>query len=365
MLRYLGMKRPSFTQCIVIDNGQYIWIKASMAAQSMQSSLEDRLPTSAKAATPFDKISLLKKNQYKLKIEGRSAEHKKIYEKEVETDRFGNLQMKIPAYSNGSNIERIQFFETSLLDGFELLVDNAIPYKMKFPLKIIITDFDKTLVETKYSTPKEMYLSLSKPLNYFPTIEASLEMLKKYIADDFQPFVLSASPHFYEKPIRDWLYRQKIYTSNIFLKDYRDALSWTLGELSPKDIKTQGFYKLDALVDILESSTLPDELVLMGDGFESDSLVYLALRSILIEKRDPWQVWNHLKSHHAFKLTTRQSFIFLQRLSKLSHQAKQKENMKLEIHIRCRENSFEEIKNRPLDPTFFEDQKKKINFYIA
>lgn len=357
------MKRPYFTQCIVIDNGEHIWIKASIAFEEKVDVVDDQVSTFQ--TTPFDKISLLKKNISSLRIQGRNGSHKKIFEKDIETDPFGNLFLKIPSYNQHSRITRLQFFETSLLPGCHLLIDSIIPYKLKHPLKIVISDFDKTLVDTKYSTPKEMYLSLNRPLSYFPTIDNSLLMLRNYLKDEFQPFILSASPHFYEKPIRDWLYQNHIYTSNIFLKDYRDVFSWWSGELTPKDIKKQGFYKLDSLVDILEFSSWPSELVLMGDGFESDITVYLALRSIIIEKRDPWQVWNSIKKHDAFKLSTKQSFVFLQRLNKISNTAKTKKNMKLSIHIRCKKESYEEIRKKVLYPHFFEEQKKHINFYIA
>lgn len=359
------MKRPYFTQCIVIDNGEQIWIKASVGVQYQHYELEDRLAYGPDVSTPFDRIGLLKKNHYGLKIEGRDGLHHKIFEKSVETDQFGNIQINIPSFNKQSRITHLQFFETSMVEGIELLMESIIPYKLKHPLKIIISDFDKTLVDTKYSTPREMYHSLSKPLSFFPTVNKSLNMLHHYIQQGFQPFILSASPHFYEKPIRDWLYQNNIFTSNIFLKDYRDVLSWTSGELSPKDIKKQGFYKLDALVDILECSTMPEEIILMGDGFESDITIYLALRSILVEKRDPWQVWNYLRKHKAFKLSTKQNFTFLQRLNKLSSLARKKASVKMAINIRCRQENFEKIKQTTLEPHFFEKQKQFVNFYIA
>lgn len=366
MLEFPSMKRPYFTQCIAVDNGDYIWIKASMGVEEPNITMEERLGSDANPASPFQRIGLFKNQRFTIKIQGRDGNHTKIYDKDVETDRLGNMMIKIPSFHQSSRIVRLQFFESSMLDGFQLLIDSIIPFKIKHPIKIVISDFDKTLVDTRYSTPREMYHSLSKPLSYFPTVSGSLDKIREYLSEGFQPFILSASPHFYEKPIRDWLYHEKIFTSNIFLKDYRDLLSWSFGELSPKDIKKQGFYKLDALVDILEFSTLPDELVLMGDGFEADTVIYLALRSILVEQRDPWQVWNHIRKHESFKLTIKQNFTFLQRLNKLASAAKKKDRIKLTINIRC---SSEDMRNlilkTPLSPDFFESQKQYVNFYIA
>lgn len=360
------MKRPYFTQCIAVDNGEYIWIKASMGINDPDATMEEKLGSSPSPTRPMQRIGLFKKQRFTIKIQGRDGNHTKIYDKDVETDRLGNMMIKIPSFHQQSRITRLQFFECSMLEGFQLLIDSIIPFKLKHPIKIIISDFDKTLVDTRYSTPREMYHSLSKPLNYFPTIEGSLEKVRSYMNEGFQPFILSASPHFYEKPIRDWLYHQKVFTSNIFLKDYRDVLSWASGELSPKDIKKQGFYKLDALVDILEFSSLPDELVLMGDGFEADISIYLALRSILVEKRDPWQVWNHIRKLESFKLTIKQNFTFLQRLNKLASVAKKKDHIKMTIYIRCNSQAMlENIQKTSIEPEFFEAQKQFVNFYIA
>ena len=62
---------------------------------------------------------------------------------------------------------------------------------------------------------------------------------------------------------------------------------------------------------------LPDELVLMGDGFESDPLIYMIFVSILKGHSDPWFIWNSLKEHKALKFNNNQNSKFLIKLYNL------------------------------------------------
>ena len=39
----------------------------------------------------------------------------------------------------------------------------------------------------------------------------------------------------------------------------------------------------------------------MGDGFESDTMIYLTLYSILNRERKPWEVWNELRNTDEMK----------------------------------------------------------------
>ena len=83
---------------------------------------------------------------------------------------------------------------------------------------IIISDFDKTLVDTKYKTTVELYHSLTSPLKKFPTVESTLEQFAPLIEKKSPIFILSASPHFYENAIRSWLKEKKLKTRVYFLK---------------------------------------------------------------------------------------------------------------------------------------------------
>ena len=155
---------------------------------------------------------------------------------------------------------------------------------------------------------------MTKPLKAFPDVKKSIELLKSFIKKGYHPFILSASPHFYENAIRDWLYQNKIFTAGIFLKDVRQVFSLWDGDLSPKDITHQGLYKLNQLLDIINMTDIPDELVLMGDNFESDPVIYLAFSQMLQNKEDPWVIWKNLKAHKDFNLSKKQDAKFLSKI---------------------------------------------------
>jgi len=259
----------------------------------------------------------------------------------------------------------LKLYETSQKAGIECYVGSFIPENIDFKTqRIIVSDFDKTLVDTRYSTLREVYKSMSSPIDSFPSIKTSIDILTNRINEDYLPFILSASPHFYEKPIRDWLYANKIFTNRIFLKDYRDAFSFFKGELAMKDLKAQGFYKLNSLVEIFLLTGAPKQIILMGDGFEADSIIYLTLRSIITEKMDPLDVWEKVREIDAFKLTSKQNALFLNKLYRLqalfkSHKAY------MSIYIRSPKNQMEQIKSRTLPCDFLEKQKGIINFFEA
>ena len=217
-------------------------------------------------------------------------------------------------------------------------------------------------MDTKYSTPQEVYESLRHPIDYFPTITSSVNLLKNYIRKDFQPFILSASPHFYENAILNWLYQNNIYTAYIFLKDYRRIFSLLDRLLTTKDVKAQGFYKLDSLVSILLMTGIPDQLVLMGDGFESDPLIYLVLSSLLEEQRGPWNIWNEVKKLKAFRMNRRQDSLFLNKVYELQNEIKRK-NVKpqITIHIRLPRP----IEKKKITLPFLKEQESSIHYYTG
>src|SRR5690606_22733201 len=267
--------------------------------------IKDIVPT-----RPIQSLGLLSSDEFRLKVIGLSSDDKETTIRSFDSDSFGNFNFKI-AQPEDQEVVKLKLFETRSHPGLELLIGSFIPTKIKKPKKILVTDFDKTLVDTRYSSLKELYLSLRNPIHYFPPVESSIELVSNYIKEDFQPFVVSASPHFYENAIRDWLYKRQIFTSNIFLKDYRSIFSFFEGDLTRKDLKSQGFYKLNNIVNILLMTGIPDELVLIGDGFESDTLIYLTLAAVMVERYDPWTLWNNVKREESFRLTNQQHFRFL------------------------------------------------------
>jgi hypothetical protein len=358
------MKRPYLVNFSAISSQNLISIRSSIT-DSYTPLIEKRFRKKNNATTPIQSIGLISSDIYRIKIIGFNQEQEEIYNKEYDSDSFGNFDIKIPRFIVEHEIRKLQIFEVSYHDGLQLLLGSFIPYTINDNRKIIISDFDKTLVDTKYSSPREMYYSLNRPLNYFPTVDKSLSILKNHLKESYQPFILSASPHFYENAIRDWLYQNKIYAGNIFLKDYRNFFSFTQGILSAKDLKEQGFYKLNQLVNVLSMTRMPNELILMGDSFESDEFVYLVLASILLRKSDPWQIWKEIKNDKRFNFTTKQDFQFLTKFYQLGELSKSEDNLKIKIYIRCKENNLESSKERSYEYPILNNLKNLVEYYVA
>lgn len=356
------MKRPHLVHFLAIITDDSINIKASITLKEnvMAQNLDIDIPT---PKFPIQALRLLNAYQFTLKIVGVSKDLKEIYKKSYESDSFGNFNFKIPLTEDRKNIEILQLYETKKKPGLELHLGTYIPNRIFSPKKIIICDFDKTLVDTKYSTTKEVYRSLTRSLEENPTVMSSVEILQRHIRIGHHPFILSASPHFYEDSIRDWLYKNNIFSAGIFLKDYRHFFSFLDGELTTKDLKLQGLYKLNHLLDILLMTGIPDELVLMGDNFESDPAIYLMLSKILMEDIDPWVIWNEVKEQDIFQLKKKQNSQFLNKIYQLDNllirKKKEKNNQKkivIKIYIRKRFPT-----DQLMAPQNFEKQKKLLN----
>jgi hypothetical protein len=359
------MKRPYLVNFLAIQTEEHIAIKTSISLGENKTFATEQ-NNIFNPSSPLKNLSLLTSTEFSLKIVGINDKHEEVFSKNYDSDTYGNFDFRFPASIEGNNIDKINVYELSYCPGLQLRVGSFIPTKITGIKKLVISDFDKTLVDTKFSTPKEVYTSLSKPVDYYPKIQASIEMINNYIKQGHTPFILSASPHFYQQPIIDWLYQQQIYTNNIFLKDYRKIFSLLDGDLHTKDLKTQGFYKINSLISILVMTGIPDEMVLMGDGFESDTIIYLTLCSILIGKHDPWKVWNSVKKLKAFKLTTKQNTQFLSKLYQLSSMIKNSDiTPEIKIQIRCPEKLIDEIKKREFNLSFIKEYTDKVNYYIG
>ncbi len=359
------MKRPYIVNFIIIESDHHISIRTSLSSSEtkenyLQSNISNLTP-----ASPIQSLGLLNSYTFRMLIVGLNDQQEEVFRKEYESDSFGNFEIRFQSTHNDQKVHFVQAYEVSKYPGLELLMGTFIPVKVQTPKKVVICDFDKTLVDTKYSTPRELYESLRRPMNHFPKIEESIKLLKSYIEDGHQPFILSASPHFYDKAIRDWLYQNQIFTGNIILKDYRKVFSLFEGDLTPKDMKTQGFYKLSSLVSILLMTGVPERLTLIGDGFESDTIIYLTLKAVLCDKVDPWKVWNTLKKKEAFKLTTKQQSRFLTKFYRLGNMTKEKNIQEVKIHIRCKEADIEQIKARDYSLEFTKNGPLPIDFYVG
>ncbi len=354
------MKRSKLIHFTAIQTQSKFSIRASINYSSITSDHSTIKGSEQLITAPFQSLSLLGSDVFRIKLIGLNQSRQRVFRKIFESDSYGNFEFKIPINDDSKDITSFQIYEISSLPGIELLLGTRIPIKLKYPKKVIISDFDKTLVDTRYSTPVEVYESLRNPINFFPTIAPSVEIFKKYIDQEFQPFILTASPHFYENAIRDWLYQNKIYTAEIFLKDYRKIISIVDGLLTTKDLKSQGFYKLNHLVNILIMTGIPEELVLMGDGFESDPLIYLTLVALLENRQEPLLIWDQIKKLKSFKLNRKQDSLFLSRVYELQNEIKRK-NVKCSYRIYIRRP--EHIKKISLPLPFLEKAEQLIEYY--
>jgi hypothetical protein len=358
------MKRPQIIHFLTLISNDFISLRASIGLSKKEIFFEDRNLESP--SFPIQSFGLLNSTAFHIKIIGLDKNKKSVFNKIYESDSFGGLNFKIPLTKETKKITIFQAFETKTLPGIEIHLGSFIPLVLKIPKKIIICDFDKTLVDTKYSTTKDVYHSLTKPLKSFPNVTKSINLLKDFIKENFHPFILSASPHFYENAIRDWLYQNEIFTAGIFLKDVRQVFSLWDGDLTPKDITNQGLYKLNQLLDIITMTDIPDELILMGDNFESDPVIYLALSQMLQNQEDPWVIWKNLKAHKDFNLSKKQDAKFLSKIFQIktlinNRKLKEKDfKIKIQIFIRKKLES-EKIKI----PQSMEQNKGLIENYVC
>ena len=362
------MRRPKLVHFTGIESDEYIHIRASMTYSSqgrfeildeINQNLKEIVPTK-----PIQSMGLLSSNEFRVKVIGLSQDDAEVTIRSYDSDSFGNFNFKIPQ-PEAKNVAKLKLFETKTHPGLELLIGSFIPTRIQIPKKILITDFDKTLVDTRYSSMKELYLSLRNPIHYFPPVDNSIELVKGFIDENYQPFIVSASPHFYENAIRDWLYQRQIFTGNIFLKDYRNIFSFFEGDLSTKDLKSQGFYKLNTIVNILLMTGIPDDLVLVGDGFESDTIIYLTLAAVLVGRYDPWTLWNNIKREESFKLTNQQHFRFLSKFYQLKNMSDAHSKGKLKIYIRCKPNMLESLQKRVFKLDFANHLKHLVHYYVG
>lgn len=355
------MIRPYLVNFSAIISDEYLSIRASVT----DSETIINRPEESKINSPIQSVGLFSKENFRIKIIGLTAQNKTLFKREYDSDNYGRFEIKFSSQFSGESLEKLIVYETSKLEGMDIYLGSFLPLIINNPKKIIISDFDKTLVDTKYSTPTELYYSLNKPLNYFPSVLSSIEMLNEHIEQGFQPFILSASPHFYENSIRDWFYQNNIFISDIFLKDYRDFISIFDGKLTTKDLKKQGFYKLNQLIDILLMTRIPEELVLMGDGFESDPFIYLTLKKLLTPHNDPWKIWNTIKNHRIFNLTGRQDSQFITKFYLLNNLAKTSDLCKVSIHIRATESNVEKLKNFEFEYQDLTELNKSVHYYVS
>ena len=351
------MKRPALTYFLAINNGENLSIKAAAALVRHASESGPM----AKSRPPWNHLRLLNSGSFTMRLIGLDSANAPIFNKTYESDSFGDFSLKMPCGPEElQTIKSLAIYELKRVPGIEFLLGHFIPQTILSGSKLVISDFDKTLVDTQYETTRQKFRSLTQPMGAFPTVKESVDLLQSFIAQGFHPFIVSASPHFYYEAIRDWLYQNRLYTTGIFLKDYRKIISYSNGELSTKDLHVQGIYKLGHLLDIILMAPIPQEVVLIGDNVEADPIIYLSFAAILQNKQGPWQVWNRLKNYPAYQMTPGQSSILLNKIYQLQNLlAKFPTRPLVKIFIRIRQEN-EELKMQQLFPLDVSAQIQKF-----
>ena len=340
--------------CLLVN--ETISVRAGVSSRSIKHFSSEHLVPSI----PIRDFRLLSKNSFSVLIKVH-AEEEVFYEKLLETDQFGHLNYRINTsrFKVQSTKLTVSIYEVSTIPKVEIFLGKSDAISVDREKPIIISDFDKTLVDTKYKTTVELYHSLTSPLKKFPTVESTLEQFAPLIEQQSPIFILSASPHFYENAIRSWLKEKDIKDSGIFLKDYRHFLSFQNTELFSKDIKVHGTFKLSQLLNLIYILDFPKKLVLFGDNSETDPLIYALFKYLLTNNNDPTDSWDKIKELEAFKLTNFQDSKLLNRLH-LTRTLRRKKQHNPDISINIRDiygNKKVEL------PSWLEQYRSEINLY--
>jgi phosphatidate phosphatase APP1 len=338
-------KRPKIISINSVVSESYLSIRAIIG-------LEPTSSLASKNVTPLSRIRLLKKNKFNLTLKINEQEHL------LETDHFGHFSHRIKLEQPE---EENNFTLLGKISGDSTLyyLGEYRPSILNKEKKVIISDFDKTLVETKYKTIKEVYQSLTSPVSHFPSIKYSVEFLKTQINNNYMPFILSSSPNFYGPSIKEWLENNQIPSNNIFLKDYRQFLSLFPTDLFLKDINSHGVHKLSQLINIYLMTNIPKEIILIGDNSESDPIIYSIFSKIVDDNFTPDDLWSEIKTRKEFLFTNSQSLKFLNKLYQAKNLNKKRKIKSItKVYIR----SIPGTKNKKM-PKFLDQYHRKIEYF--
>ncbi|MDH4468810.1 MAG: hypothetical protein QE271_12195 [Bacteriovoracaceae bacterium] len=341
------IKRPVLIKWVCIARESSIHFLAEVDRELTQLNIFRKSKKIRPFTTPWDHLHFFSEKKYALMMIGLNSIGRIIYKRFFFSHSNGLFQGQIPRTSNlGEQIHSLRVYECGVKIGSYYYLGTFLPQILTHPYKIIISDFDKTLLETKYSTTKEMWKSVTSPMNKYPSLQKGLDLLQLFVIKGHQAFVVSASPYFYERPIRQWLYQHHIYTASIFLKDYRIILSPLNFLLGTKDISTHGFYKLSQIITILELTGVPDELVLMGDNFESDPLIYKLVYALLMRNLESHHALRFFEKIPAFKMNVTQKTFFLSKFQSILSRHQKPKHIKILIRtVPFPRHSQNKIKN--------------------
>ncbi len=323
--------RPYIINSTAIVYQNNLGINISVAPQNSAQFLNKKVNLQEKS--PMQNFQIFKTRNFILEMLLKDEFENVIFKFKFNTDRFGysSFKVELPDHLKEKKYFIISFLEHGNL-GITHFLGSIAPFFLDDPLKILICDFDKTLVDTSYKTISDVYSSLTMPTRNFPTVTEALSLFKQYIHQGYSPFILSASPHFYVKSINEWLQGKGIFPLGIFLKDYRQILSPFFGLLGLKDLTNQGVYKLTGLLEILLITGIPKKLVLMGDNFESDPLIYQIFAEVLNSDKTTEELLTKIKRIPTFSLTDAQYLALYDKISSIKSQ--KQDNVEIEVLIR-------------------------------
>lgn len=362
------MKRPRLLHFFALDTTKHLCIRGVIYfVYSPFLGIKKKSPS----LRPWASLNLFARKNFHITVEGYDQHHQLCLQEKVRSDSFGLIEARFEKeVSQGPQIEYLKIYEESSLGGLRLFLGEYQVINFQESPKVIISDLDKTLIETSFSGMKDLYLSLSKPLEYFETISSGVKRLRRYRDHGYHPFVLSASPHFYDHTIRTWLKQQGIGDIPIMLKDYRHFISLSRGFLVRKDILTQGFYKLDQLLTLIWLGGVPEDLILLGDVYESDPFTYLTLAKILHEVHSinsARNLWEEIRRFRDFHPTRKQTGLFLNKLYQISQQIKifKDEGKKIRLRIILRSHAEQTQKHFRENPRYsiYQDYLHLIRFF--
>ena len=81
---------------------------------------------------------------------------------------------------------------------------------------------------------------------------------------------------------------------------------------------------------------IPDELVLMGDNFESDPVIYLSFSQMIQNKEEPWVIWKNLKDQKDFSIGKKQNSKFLSKIFQIKTLLNNKKQKSNEFQIKLK-----------------------------
>ncbi len=308
-------KKPVLFPRFFIYRNSLLFLEGLVLMKDLSFSLED-------LKSPKNSFLALKQKNFSLKIE--IFKKKELLSEEFfMTSSEGFFSLKIPC-PDSCDLLKLYYEEKKEW----LLLEEIKPIVIHPKSSLVISDFDQTLIQTQYRKIKEIYQALQKPLQQFSTIESSLELLKTY--SSYHSFVLSASPYFFYDLIKEWLIEKNITFEGILLKDIRHVLSLK-EELSFKDVKNQIYYKVSSIFQLLLSFGLPKNLVLIGDSFESDLLIYSIVKETISFEKDVSFLSE--KIFQEVSLTTKQKSDLLEKIH-LLYMLKKPKDQTIEIFIR-------------------------------